>query len=131
MSNPAFSRDLPRWWAWIPCGLAITAGDSFAGAHPGSLTASAVGFGIALGAGVAWQLLNRRDLADRLRLLSLLLALAIPLVLVAAAVDLWIAPVDAHVGPGSFPAFAFAVGGLVLAEQWLRWHEQHAAVSDR
>lgn len=128
-TNPAFSRDLPNWWAWIPCWLAIAAGGTLAADTSDRF--ALLGYGLAFLAGVAWQLANRRDLADRLRLLSILVGLAVVGAAVTVAVDVLFTPVDADVDTASLGALACAVAGPVLAEQWLRRKDRLRGLSDR
>lgn len=118
MANPAFSKDLPRWWAWIVGSVLLSAGGSMVDTWGIEYGPVAGGMAVAFVGGWAWQTLNRRDLADRLVLLSWLAVAAGVIYGVMApipGVDLL-----GSEGVGTAVAFPGLIAGLVLCEQWQR-----------
>ena len=71
--------------------------------------------------GAAWQLLHRRDLADRLTHFASAFTVVTLFVFTVA----WHAPLTSSFGFGV--GLAGVLTGLVYAEQWLRWREWRAA----
>ncbi|MDO7869537.1 hypothetical protein [Nocardioides jiangxiensis] len=115
MANPAFSKTLPRWWAWIVALAALSAGGALMTHSDESSTWFGLGFLVAAVGGVAWQILNRNDLAERLLLLAWL-----------AVIGALVAVVPGAIGadqPVRFAAFGGLVAGLVLGEHWLRYRD--------
>ena len=73
---------------------------------------------LCLGAGVAWQLVFRRDLADRLTVVCIYVAVAVGLALPVEAAS---GPgFRSEFGPGGAMAILSCLSGLVLTEQVLR-----------
>jgi hypothetical protein len=121
--------DEPREWAWLVGWFAIVVGGSIVERYGwGDMLAASGGLAIAFSGGVAWQRLNRRDLVDRLSLLSWLAVIGIGLALLLGVIDLF-APTDAHGNAGSLGAMFAAVAGLVRAELGLRERDTDAARS--
>jgi hypothetical protein len=56
------------WWAWVVAVTLARIGEDLAHREDPGLLWFALGFTVAVGGGVVWQLLYRRDLVDRLRL---------------------------------------------------------------
>ena len=77
-------------------------------------TAVAVLVGVTVG--VLWQLLHRRDLADRL---------LVPALLVAAYMGAWMSVEKGRVSVGLLLFAAGLVAALVLTERVLRRHDRH------
>lgn len=71
-------------------------------------------------AGVAWQLLHRRDLVDRLTYAAAVVAVMAVIFFPVA----WDSPVGADTGPGLGVGLAAVLTGLVYAEQWQRGRDE-------
>lgn len=109
----------PQKWAWVLGALGLGIGGTLAERWDQSTLWTVGGLAVAIVAGAAWQLVYRRDLADRLELLSWLLLASVVLVGVLSLLP----GVDDDPGATEVSRFVAGVGvvaGLVLTEQCLR-----------
>ncbi|GGO67979.1 hypothetical protein [Nocardioides deserti] len=103
--------------AWILPVIAVFVGGGIGDSHRMVGHTALLVLGLGAVAGVLWQLLNRRDLTNRLTFLACCV--------VVGAAFLALAPSGyllANSGPGH--VLAGTLAGLVLTEQWLRRRKQ-------
>jgi drug/metabolite transporter (DMT)-like permease len=105
-------------WAWVVGCAGLGTGGDVAARFDESALWLALGLAIAGAAGVAWQVLYRRDLADRLFWLSVLLVVATLLWGTLPAIPG--AGEPSHKDLAGLLSFPGLIAGLVLTEQWLR-----------
>ena len=96
--------------------------EAFYGPPMGQRWQTAVAVLVGVTVGVLWQLLHRRDLADRL---------LVPALLVAAYMGAWMSVEKGRVSVGLLLFAAGLVAALVLTEQVLRRHDRHDKKSAR
>lgn len=109
----------PQKWAWVLGASGLGIGGTL-GEHWDESSLWAVGaMAVAMVAAAGWQVLYRRDIADRLQFLAWAMLLAVVLVgLLTPLSGFDDAPDQTDVGK-TF-ALAGLIAGLVLTEQWLR-----------
>ncbi|KAA1423174.1 hypothetical protein [Nocardioides antri] len=109
-----------RPWAFImplgALGVGRAAGDEVT--QPGDLLVVVV---VGLVCGVAWQLLYRRDLVDRLTYFAAFFVVSMGLMVVLPEAEIGSAPL------GSTVALCGVLAGLIYTEQWLRSRAERAA----
>ncbi len=121
MEGRALDRLARQGWAWLVplvCGGLVGTLDTL-GLAMG--IQQAVAYVLGLGAGVAWQLLYRRDLVDRGWFIAVVFSIGAAMNLVN----------DGDIGIDASTAtlvyLACVVVGLVLCERFLRWRDARAA----
>lgn len=105
-------------WAWVVGYLALGIGESLSSNYEHGLWWLSVGAAVAFAGGAVWQALYRRDLADRLVVLSSLFVVGMLVVLIPGS------SLEKDSGTGA--GMGGLVAGLVLTEQWLRRRDRAA-----
>ena len=110
-----------RRWAWLLPALTLALGTSLEVDADGMALRAVVGawFLLSLGVGVAWQLLYRRDVADRFRLLATLFVVLMIAGLLGGSVS-----TDYAGDPFFDLALASVAAGVILTESRLRSRER-------